>query len=81
MLQAFGVHFPEFCDLRGYNGRAVRLVGIVDEILLMIVFRRPELLKWDDLGNDRVRVDRRRVDLADDILGRLSLGFRMIKDR
>ena len=67
------MHFPEFRYLWGDHGRAVRLVGIVDEIFLMVVFRRPESIERDDLGNDRLFIDSRFVDLADDGLGCLFL--------
>ena len=61
--------------------RLIRLVWVVGEKYLMIIFSRPKFVEWRDLGNDRVGVDTLGVDLVDDLFGNAFLFLGMIKDR
>ena len=44
---------PEFADLRRDDRRAIRLIRIVGEIVLMIIFRRIKVGKRGDFGDNR----------------------------
>jgi len=60
---------------------AVRLVRVVGEVFLVIVFGGPKLIECGHFGDDRVVIDGFGGDLGDYLGGGLPLLIRSVKDR
>src|SRR5207247_4275439 len=74
------IRLPHLRDFRRHDRGAVRLVGILVEVILVIVFRRIKHGEWRELGDDRLVPYFLALQLGDDFLRGGELLLRAVED-
>ena len=68
------------CGLLGDDNRAVALTRVVGKVVLVVLLRREELLKFGHFRDDRVPVQLLRRDFVNHLLGNRLLFRAVVED-
>ena len=80
-LQHLQMMLAELGDLRRDHRLTIRLVGVVGEVFLVIIFGHVEFVELGHFGHDGLVPDVLVVQLLDGFLGNLLLFIVVIEDR